>query len=102
MEAAALRAMEKGGLLDSGVDERSSISPAFRDELPGKQVFARLARGGFCFLTEEDLIDPSSGPDGDRWTPTWELTDQGRALLRQMAVSEQAQVEQRRAAKPRR
>lgn len=50
-----------------------------RIQTPGWAVFQRLEKMGLCFMTEETLIYPEHGPDSQTWTPSMDITDEGKA-----------------------
>ncbi len=93
MKFDALSEMEKTALdkvYDGACGARFSISVGsipsrnVRDPYgfprPGLGVFRKLARKGLVLFTEEDLMDPAR-PELGTWTPSVEMTDEGRALL---------------------
>jgi len=47
---------------------------------PGLGVYKKLARKGLVVITEEDLIDEDD-PDLGTWTPSVEITDEGKKVL---------------------
>jgi len=54
----------------------------FGDIEPGLTVYRKLESRGLVFLTEEDSIELENGEKFE-FTPTYEITDEGRKLLKE-------------------
>jgi hypothetical protein len=70
-----------GGLLLTAVPDKSDTD-VIGSRTPGRPTFARLEKKGLCFLTEEDRMFPDEPENMETWTPTFELTDAGRAWVK--------------------
>lgn len=61
----------------------------FGNKVPGMTIFRKLAKRGYCFQTEEDPVrftdDPEEVPF--EFTPSMELSDEGRAALKAAMAS---------------
>lgn len=71
---------DRGGMLASCFEERSSQDVVFKNWLPGLSVFRRLEKLGLSFTTEEDLMFPDE-PELGTYTPSIELTPEGKAWV---------------------
>lgn len=51
--------------------------------IPGIRVFQKLEKEGLLYITEEDLIFEDD-PDFGTWTPSVELTEEGKKVFSQL------------------
>lgn len=77
-ESTALR-RANDSILISKIPNRNEKG-VFGDIEPGLTVYRKLEGLGFVFLTEEDSIELENGETFE-FTPTYEITDEGRKLL---------------------
>lgn len=47
----------------------------------GRATYGRLIKQGLVYQTEEDPMFPEDGPTGETWTPSYGLTEEGRAWV---------------------
>jgi len=55
----------------------------FGNKVPGMTIFRKLAKRGYCYQTEEEPVRFTDDPDEVPFdfTPSMELTDEGRAAF---------------------